>query len=93
MLSERGLPAAEAWILDGAREFPDAFFDSLNGAWRYGFGWFGTVAAGGHFCGLKAALRSPSLHGYGLAPTGRTYTSPGQSSAALGQIESEETQP
>ena len=30
----------------------------------YAFGWFGTVAAGGRFCGLKAALLSPSLHRY-----------------------------
>ena len=65
MQQERGLQAAEAWILYGAREFPDSFFDSLNGEWRYAFGWFGTVAAGGRFCGLKAALRSPSLHRYG----------------------------
>ena len=70
MQQERGLQAAEAWILHGASEFPDSFFDSLNGGWRYRFGSFGTVAAGGHFCGLKAALRSPSLHGYGLELVG-----------------------
>ena len=30
------------------------------------------------FCGLKAALLLPLLHGYGLAPKARTYTSLGQ---------------
>ena len=58
-------------MLPGASEFPDAFFDSLNGEGRYAFGRFGAGAAGGHFCGLKAALRSPSLHGYGSAPMPR----------------------
>ena len=45
MQQERGLQAAEAWILAGASEFPDAFFDSLNGEWRYGFGgcWAGVT--------------------------------------------------
>ncbi len=40
----------------GRTNFQTPFVDSLNGEWRCGFGWFGTVAAGGHFCGLKAAL-------------------------------------
>ena len=62
--SERGLQAAEAWVLCGANDFPDCIFESLNGERRDGFGLFGTVAAGGRFCGLKAALLSPSLHGY-----------------------------
>ena len=65
MQQECGLQAAEAWMLYGASEFPDAFVDSLNGEWRYAFGWFGTIAAVGRFCGLKAAHLSPSLHRYG----------------------------
>ena len=69
MQSERGLQAAEACVLYRVSEFPDSFFDSLNGEWRYAFGLFGTVAAGGRFCGLKAALRSPPLHRYGLVRT------------------------
>ena len=66
MQSERGLQAAETCVLHWASEFPDSFFDALNGEWWYAFGLFGTVAVGGHFCGLKAALLSPSLHSYGL---------------------------
>ena len=65
MQQERGLQAAEAWILDGESEFQDSFIDSLNGEWRYVFGRLGTLAADGRFCGLKAALLSPSLHRYG----------------------------
>ncbi len=60
--SERGLQAAEAWIVCGANDFPDCIFESPNGKRRDGFGLFGAVAAGGRFCGLKAALLSPSLH-------------------------------
>jgi hypothetical protein len=62
--SERGLQAAEAWVLCGANDFPDWIFESPNGERRDGFGLFGTVVAGERFCGLKAALLSPSLHGY-----------------------------
>ena len=65
MQPERGLQAAEAWIRYGASEFPDSFFDSLAGEWWHALEWLGTVAAGGRFCGLKAALLSPSLHCYG----------------------------
>ena len=67
--SERGLQAAEAWVLSGASVFPDSFFDSPNGERWYVFGWSGTVAADGRFCGLKAALRSPLLHSYASAVT------------------------
>ena len=62
MQSERGLQAAETCDLYWALEFPDSFFDSLNGERLYAFGLFETVAGGGRFCGLKAALLSPSLH-------------------------------
>ena len=64
--SERGLQAAEACVRYRASELPDCFIDSPNGEWRYAFGWLGTVAAGGRFCGLKAAALSLSLDGYGL---------------------------
>ena len=63
---ERGLQAAEACVMYGARAFPDSFFDSLNCEWRGAYRWIWTVAAGGRFCGLKAALLSPSLHNYDL---------------------------
>ena len=59
MQSERGLQAAETCVLFGAGEFPDALFYSPSDAWRYVVGLLGAVAAGGRFCGLKAALRSP----------------------------------
>ena len=62
---ERGLQAAEAWTLYRASEFPDCAIDSPNGERWYPFGLGGTVAAGGRFCGLKAALLSPSLHSCG----------------------------
>ena len=65
MQQEPGLQAAEAWILYGASEFPDSFSDPLDGEWRSAFGLFGTLAADERFCGLKAALLSPSLHSYG----------------------------
>ena len=65
MQQKRGLQAAEAWILYRASEFPDAFLNSLTGEWRNAFGLFGTFAASGRFCGLKAALLSHSLHRYG----------------------------
>ena len=32
----QSVQAAEAWILAGASEFPDALFDPLNGEWRNG---------------------------------------------------------
>ena len=65
MQPERGLQAAETCDLYRASEFPDCFFDSLNGEWWYAFGLFGTAASGGRFCGLKAALLALRLHGYG----------------------------
>ena len=80
MQQERGLQAAAAWILYGANEFPAAFFDSPNGEWRDAFGWFGTVAAGERFCGLKAALLSPSMRRYGF--TALCYNSAKSSCAA-----------
>ena len=63
-LRERGLPAAEAWVLYRASEFSDSLFDSLNGGWWNASGLFGTVAAGGRLCGLKAARLSPARHRY-----------------------------
>ena len=63
--SERGFQAAEAWIRYGASKFPDAAFNSLAGEWWHAMRWLGTAAAGGRFCGLKAALLSPSLQRYG----------------------------
>ena len=90
MQQERGLQAAEAWILDGVSEFPVSFFDSLNGEWRYAFERFGTIAAGGRFCGLKAALLPRRLHGYGLVlmPFGNSAPMnagpPGARSASIG---------
>ena len=67
MQSERGLQAAEACVLYGANEFSDCFFDSLNSERWGAFGWFGTLAANGRFCGLKTALLWRALHRYGLA--------------------------
>ena len=67
--SERGLQAAEACVLCGSNEFPDYFIDSLTGERWCGFGWFGTLAANGCFCGLKAALLFPARHRYGLVRT------------------------
>ena len=61
MQQERGLQAAEAGILNRVRKFPDSFFDPLDSEWKYAFGLFGTFAAGGRFCGLKAALLSPAF--------------------------------
>ena len=65
----QSVQAAEACVLYQGSEFPDCFFDSLNGERWDAFRWFGAGAAGGHFCGLKAALLSPALHGYGLSVT------------------------
>ena len=67
--SERGLQAAEACVLCGANEFPDYLFDSLTGERWCGFGWFGTLAANGCFCGLKAALLFRARQRYGLVRT------------------------
>ena len=67
MQLERGLQAAETCVMDGAGEFPDAPFPlHSNGEWRYACGWFGAAAAGGRFCGLKAALPPPSPHNFDL---------------------------
>ena len=67
--ARQNAPAPAAAGLSGRdARAPTASF-RLNGEWWDAFGLFGTVAAGGRFCGLKAALRSPSLHGYGSAAT------------------------
>ena len=58
--AERGLQAAETCVLYGASEFSGALFYPPNSGWWHAFEWLGTVAAGGRFCGLKAALRSPA---------------------------------
>ena len=66
MQSERGLQAAEAGVLVGASEFLGAFFYSRKGEWWDASGWIGAVAAGGRFCGLKAALLALRLRSYDL---------------------------
>ena len=62
-----------AW---GGQNFCAAFLGSPNGEPRYPFTVFGAVAAGGRFCGLKAALLLLCLHSHGL----------GQPSYGLGRL-------